>query len=91
MSLVQMYIQQLQYNPRTFMYQIEDLSNETLLELMATTFYSNKQIFDSIIHFCGQENIQYRNLHPYNKILLLLGYYIHLHSNIPVSIYYQEY
>ena len=72
MSLVQMYIQQLQYSPHTFIFQIEDMSNETLLELLLTTFYSNIQIFDSIIHFCGQESIKYRDLHPYNKVLNVL-------------------
>lgn len=72
MSLVQMYIQQLQYTPHTFIFQIEDMSNETLLEILLTTFYSNIQIFDSIIYFCGQESIKYRDLHPYNKVLNIL-------------------
>ncbi len=67
-----MYIQQLQYTPHTFIFQIEDMSNETLLEILLTTFYSNIQIFDSIIYFCGQESIKYRDLHPYNKVLNIL-------------------
>ncbi len=67
-----MYIQQLQYSPHTFIFQIENMSNETLLEILVTTFDSNIQIFDSIIHFCGQESIKYRVLHPYNKVLNVL-------------------
>lgn len=67
-----MYIQQLQYNPHTFIYQIEDICNESLLELLVTSFYTNKEMFDNIIYFCGQESIKYRDLHPYNKVLNIL-------------------
>ena len=73
MNEISVYIQYLINNPKKFLLNVENISNDTLLEILITIYNSKEyKIFDYVIVYFGQENVKYNIIQPYNKLLSVL-------------------
>ena len=73
MNEISVYIDYLKNNPKSFLLNVENMSNETLLEIIITIYNSKDyKIFDYVIVYFGQENVKYNTIQPYNKLLSVL-------------------
>lgn len=73
MNEISVYIQYLINNPKKFLLNVENMSNDTLLEILITIYNSKEyKIFDYVIVYFGQENVKYNIIQPYNKLLSVL-------------------
>lgn len=73
MNDIYSYLDYVKNSPKNFLYDIEKMSNETLLLILLVPYNSDDmELFRSIINYCGQESINYDIIHPYNKILSVL-------------------